>query len=148
MNDIVLQRIVKLKTTPLSDLKKMWRDFFDADPPTYNRSWLEGRLAYKIQELHHGGLKASTIKHLEELGEQLERDQKNATGRRTDFRPLTGTKLIREFQGVNHEVIVKPDYFEYQGQPFKSLSSIARAITGTSWNGPVFFGLRPARRKS
>ena len=55
---------------------------------------------------------------------------------------LAGTKLIREFQGELHEVLVSENGFIYQGQSYKSLSAIARKITGTRWNGPAFFGLR------
>lgn len=56
--------------------------------------------------------------------------------------PIAGTRLIREWQGVEHVVTVTNDGFEWQGQPYKSLSAIARAITGTRWNGWVFFGLK------
>ena len=57
-------------------------------------------------------------------------------------RPVAGTRLIREWRGVEHHVTVRIDGFEYQGRKYKSLSAIARAITGTRWNGPLFFGLR------
>ena len=62
-----------------------------------------------------------------------------------DIRPIAGTQLIREWQGVEHRVTVRADDFEYQGRPYKSLSSVARAITGTRWNGWVFFGLKNQR---
>ena len=58
---------------------------------------------------------------------------------------LTGTRLIREFQGVEHTVTVLQDGYDYQGRPYQSLSAIARAITGTRWNGWVFFGLKNKR---
>jgi hypothetical protein len=60
-------------------------------------------------------------------------------------KPIAGTRLIREWQGVEHAVTVRDDGYEYQGKPYKSLSSIARAITGTRWNGWVFFGLKNTR---
>jgi hypothetical protein len=59
-----------------------------------------------------------------------------------DDRPIAGTRLIREFNGVEHAVTVMRDGFEYQGRPYKSLSAIARAIAGTRWKGRVFFGVR------
>jgi hypothetical protein len=68
----VLARVVALKTTPVSELKQLWRDLFDTEPPAYNRRFLENRLAYRLQELAHGGLKTSTVKRLEQLGEHLE----------------------------------------------------------------------------
>jgi hypothetical protein len=145
MSDQVTSRIIALKSEPVTALKMMWRDLFDSDPPTNNRSWLERRLSYRIQELAFGGLKTSTVKRLEKLGAQLEKEQKAAAGKRTDLRPLVGTKLIREHQGANHEVTVHFNHYEYLGVPFKSLSAVAKNITGVSWNGPVFFGLRSAK---
>jgi hypothetical protein len=63
-------------------------------------------------------------------------------------RPIVGTRLIREWQGVEHCVTVRDDGYEYQGRPYKSLSAVARAITGTRWNGWVFFGLKNQRASS
>jgi 23S rRNA U2552 (ribose-2'-O)-methylase RlmE/FtsJ len=60
-------------------------------------------------------------------------------------RPITGTRLIREYQGVEHCVTVREDDFDYQGRPYRSLSAVARALTGTRWNGWVFFGLKNQR---
>ena len=65
--------------------------------------------------------------------------------RRADERPIAGTRLMREYQGVEHPVTVLQDGYEWQGRPYKSLSAIARAITGTRWNGLVFFGLKNRR---
>ena len=79
------------------------------------------------------------------MGEQLDGGKKRVRSQRTDDRPVAGTKLIREWQGTPYEVIVQPDHFEYQGKRYQSLSSVARAITGTVWNGWQFFGLRSAR---
>jgi hypothetical protein len=94
--------------------------------------------------LAYGGLKPETVARLEALGEQI--DGGNITLRRIrqDQRPIAGTRLIREHQGVEHVVTVTRDGHEYQGRPYQSLSAIARAITGTRWNGWVFFGLRKA----
>lgn len=142
MTDPVLARIVALKTMPTPELKQLWRDLFDTEPSAYNRRFLENRLAYRLQELAHGGLKTATVKRLEQLGEQLDGGKKRVRSRRADDRPVAGTRLIREWQGTPHEVIVQPDHFEYQGTPYKSLSSVAKAITGTIWNGWAFFGLR------
>ena len=145
MTDSVLTRVAALKTTPTPELKKQWQKLFDAPPPPYNRRFLESRLAYRIQELHYGGLKPETIARLEALGEQL--DGGNITVRRIrgDDRPIAGTRLIREYQGVEQTVTVMQDGFEWQGRPYKSLSAIARAITGTRWNGWTFFGLKNRR---
>src|SRR6185503_2918728 len=97
---------------------------------------------YRIQELAYGGLKPETIARLEALGEEF--DGGNVVTRRTRLndRPIAGTTLIREWDGIEHCVTVLQEGYEYQGRPFKSLSAVARAITSTRWNGWVFFGLK------
>src|SRR5689334_20068795 len=141
----VLAQLAALKDAPAPALKARWRKLFDSEPPGYSRRFLESRLAYRIQELAYGGLKPETVKRLEELGEQLSRERRDQ--RTVDpSRPITGTRLIREWQGVEHCVTVRDADYEYQGRPYKSLSAVARAITGTRWNGLVFFGLKNQRK--
>jgi hypothetical protein len=142
ITDSVLARVAALKTATTPDLRTMWRDLFDSEPPLYNRRFLESRLAYRIQELEYGGLKPATIARLEALGEQLDGGKIDVRRQRADDRPIAGTRLIREYQGAEHCVTVQADGFEYQGRPYKSLSAIASAITGTRWNGWTFFGIR------
>ena len=142
MTDTIVARIAALKATPTPDLRTMWRDLFETEPPRQNRRFLESRLAYRIQELEYGELKPSIVERLEALGEELDGGNVEVRKRRTDDRPIAGTRLIREYQGVEHCATVLADGFEYRGRPYKSLSAIARAITGTRWNGWVFFGIR------
>lgn len=146
--DTIPARLAALKTTPTVGLKNQWRDLFGREPPPYNRRYLESRLAYRIQELTYGGLKPETIKRLERLGEELDGGDRTKSRKRADHsdKPITGTRLIREWQGVEHTVTVLAEGYEWQGRPYKSLSAIARAITGTRWNGLVFFGLKNQRR--
>jgi hypothetical protein len=144
MPDPVLAQLAALKSAPIAALRRKWRDLFDREPPLYNRRYLESRLAYRIQELAYGGLKPETIERLEALADQLE----GKGGRRRqsiETRPISGTRLIREWQGVEHCCTVRDEDFEYQRRPFTSLSAVARAITGTRWNGLVFFGLKNQR---
>jgi Protein of unknown function (DUF2924) len=148
MTNIFLAQIAALKTMPAPQLKKQWRELFDTEPPPYNRRFLESRLAYRIQELAYGGLKPETVKRLEVLGEQLDGGRVDVRKRKADERPVVGTRLIREFQGVEYCVTVRDSDYEYQGRPYKSLSAIARAITGTRWNGWKFFGLKNWRGKA
>jgi hypothetical protein len=152
MTDSVLTRLAALRTTPTAELKAQWRDLFETEPPAFNRRYLESRLAYRIQELAYGGLKPETVERLEALGEQLFGDGDGRGKRRAlrddGHRPIAGTRLIREWQGVEHSVTVRDHDYEYQGRPYKSLSAVARAITGTRWNGPLFFGLRNQRSRS
>jgi len=141
-------RLAALKTATTPELKAQWRDLFDSEPPPFNRRYLESRLAYRIQELAYGGLKPETIRQLERLGEELDGGDRKKSRVRADTMPIAGTRLIREWQGVEHVVTVTPDGFEWQGRPYTSLSAIARAITGTRWNGWVFFGLKSRRARA
>ena len=145
MTDTVLAQLAALKTAPIGALKQKWRDLFETEPPPYNRRFLEHRLAYRIQELAYGGLKSETLKRLRVLGEQLDGGNLSNRRRHSDDRPIAGTRLIREWQGVEHCVTVRDEGYEYQGRPYQSLSALARAITGTRWNGWVFFGLKNRR---
>jgi hypothetical protein len=144
--DHIPARLAALKTTSTPDLKLQWRELFDSEPPPFNRRYLESRLAYRIQELTYGGLKPATVKRLEALGEQLDGGDRKKSRIRADLTPILGTRLIREWQGTEHLITVTADGFDWQGRPYKSLSAIARAITGTRWNGWVFFGLKNHRR--
>ncbi len=141
----VLGRVAALKTTLTADLKQQWRELFGKEPPPFNRAYLESRLAYRIQELAYGGLKPETRARLEALGEQLDGGNIVLRRIRADSRPLPGTRLLREWKGVEHVVTVLADGFEWEGRPYQSLSAIARAITGTRWNGWTFFGLKSVR---
>jgi hypothetical protein len=146
--DPIPARLAALKTTPTPELKNQWRNLFETEPPAYNRRYLESRLAYRIQELAYGGLKPETIERLEALGEQLDGGNMLVRRHRADDRPIVGTRLIREWQGIEHTVTVLADGYEWQGRPYKSLSSVARAITGTRWNGWIFFGLKNHRSRT
>jgi hypothetical protein len=138
----VLPLLAALQTAPIEALKQRWRELFGKEPPSFNRVYLQSRLAYRIQELAYGGLKPETRARLEALGEQLDGGNVVLRRIRADARPLPGTRLVREWQGVEHVVTVRPDDFEYEGRPYRSLSAIARHIAGTRWNGHAFFGLR------
>jgi hypothetical protein len=141
----VLGRLAALKIAATPALREQWRELFGTEPPPYNRRFLESRLAYRIQELAYGGLKPETLARLEALGEQFDGGKIAVRRMRGDDKPIAGTQLIREYQGVEHVVTVTRDGYEWQGRPYQSLSAIARAITGTRWNGRVFFGMRPSR---
>ncbi|MBY6136921.1 DUF2924 domain-containing protein [Nocardioides marinus] len=148
MQDPIPARLAALKTVTTLELKNQWRELFDSEPPPFNRRYLESRLAYRIQELAYGGLKPEIIKRLETLGEQLDGGDRKKSRIRAEMTPIVGTRLIREWQGVEHLVTVTADGFDWQGRPYKSLSAVARAITGTRWNGWVFFGLKNHRRRA
>ncbi|MBL6081587.1 DUF2924 domain-containing protein [Belnapia sp. T18] len=138
----VLGRLAALQTAPIAHLKQQWRELYGKEPPPFSRTYIQSRLAYRIQELAYGGLKSETRARLEALGEQLDGGNVVLRRIRADSRPLPGTRLIREYDGVQHVVTVRTDDFEYEGRPYRSLSAIARHITGTRWNGWTFFGLK------
>ena len=146
MTNSVLAQIGALKWMPSAGLKARWRELFDTEPPPYNRRFLESRLAYRIQELAFGGLKPETVERLAALAEGLD-GKGTKRARSAQDRPITGTRLIRDWRGVEHSVTVRDDGYEYQGRPYKSLSAIARLITGTRWNGWIFFGLKNQRAR-
>jgi hypothetical protein len=117
-------------------LRTRWRMMFGATPPVgLTKDIIARMIAYRIQEEAFGGLDRETIRLLDRLaaGEKL-----NELNRRLK----AGTVLVREYQGERHTVTVVPDGFLWQDTTYSSLSTIARAITGTAWNGPRFFGLR------
>jgi hypothetical protein len=141
MSDTVLAKIAALKTKSTPELRNTWQELFDKQPPALGRRYLEDRIAFRVQELHFGGLSDRARRKLDALADQLE---PRAARRRDPGRPIAGTQLRREWKGIEHVVTVRERDFEYNGRPYKSLSAIAREITNVRWNGPVFFGLRPA----
>jgi len=148
VTNTVLRRVAALKALPISELKQQWCELFAKEPPPFNRRYLESRLAYRIQELAYGGLKPDTIARLQALADHLGEDGARPRRRGTKSRPAAGTQLVREWQGVEHRVTVTDGGFLHAGKPYRSLSAIANAITGTRWNGLVFFGLKNQRARA
>ena len=137
----VAARIAALATLPMADLWALWDRYFPRRPPHPNRSFVESRVAYKIQEEAFGGLSAETRRRLETIGARHSKIKRRAAPTRFEFAP--GTVLLREFGQREHRVTVTAEgRFEYDGQTFKSLTAVARHITGQHWSGPNFFGLR------
>ena len=144
-NASVLKRVTALPGMSLADLKAMWKDLYDQAPPTHGKPYLVKRLAYRIQELAFGGLTESTEKRLDVLAQGKEDPKTNSAGgekRQKANTPAPGARLVREWKGKEYVVMVMENGFEYQGRKFRSLSAVAKEITGTHWSGPVFFGLK------
>lgn len=143
MGSAVLKQVVDLRQMDLAGLRGRWRELFGSEPPGYSRELMARRLACRIQELALGGISEGARV---ELSAALDEAGMDADGRVvTKHRrgpPVDGTRLIREYKGQRYEVTVVDGGYEYQGRRYKSLSVIARLITGTQWNGPMFFGLR------
>ena len=142
MTDNVLASISALATMATPALKARWRELFQSDPPAFNRHYLISRLTYRIQELAYGGLSPTVAARLEAIATDEKYVDPEIARKRVVGKPVNGTRLVREWQGIEHTVTVTEHGFEYRGRPFKSLSAVANAITGTRWSGPLFFGLR------
>lgn len=144
LNNDVIAKVAALDTMNVAELKALWEGLYSEPAPSFVKSYLVPRLAYRIQELAYGGLSEQTKNRLENLVKGKEKVQpKNKRIKK----PTVGTRLIREYQGVEHLVTVTRTGFEYQGRTFRSLSHIAREITGTQWSGPLFFGLAGKKSK-
>ena len=144
--DATVPRGGRSKRMPANDLKAEWKTLFGTDAPNNSRGFLELRLAHRIQDSAYGGVARETTKLLNALADEVE----GKPGRKSMIpdprNPVVGTRLLREWNGAEHTTIVLRDGYEFEGRKYKSLSAIARDITGTRWNGYPFFGLRELRR--
>jgi hypothetical protein len=140
----ICDQIAKLGLLSRPELLTLWRRHYDkAAPPGIRREILVPFLAHRIQENAHGGLKPCALAELRRIAKALERNRASTV---PIARPRikTGTRLFREWRGHTHEVFVTESGYEYRGTDYRSLSEIARKITGTRWSGPAFFGLKKA----
>ena len=143
----MLQQIKQLELSTISDLKLKWRELKGQKPPQFaKRSLLTQVIAWELQAKAFGGIEQSLHRFLLELG----RGQPPVTPGDADTptqKLSPGVKLIRTWRGEAHQVIVTDGGFLWRDKTFKSLSIIARKITGTQWSGPVFFGLKKTKPK-
>ncbi len=138
--DAVATKLRALEQMDYVALHDEWRRLYRAHPPKrVSRDLLQLGVAWKIQEKANGGLSAALKRRLSDLAKTMEQDGDLARNRVARLKP--GAKLIREWQGETHTVAVLEDGFEWQGKRWRSLSVIAREITGSHWSGPRFFGL-------
>lgn len=136
----VAARIAELSTLSMPELWTVWDRYFPHRPQYPNRTHVESRIAYKLQEEVFGGLASETRKRLEAIGAKHSKIKLREKPREFDFAP--GTILLREWGDRDHRVVVTATgLFEYEGKTFKSLTAVARHITGSHWSGPLFFGL-------
>jgi hypothetical protein len=129
--------IGRVRSLGLDELRTLWRvTFRSPPPPAFTKDLMARFLCWHIQEQAFGGLDPETAKHLDGLA----RGARQGSDQPRRLKP--GTVLLREYQGERHTVTVVPNGYVWHETTYASLSTIARAITGTSWNGPRFFGLR------
>ena len=139
-NSSLADDLARLPSLDRVALAAAWQTVYGAEPPrNISQPLMMRALAYRMQENALGGLKPSTQRYLMKIAEDVH------TARAVAM-PLTqvkiGARLLREWQGVSHEVTVLDDGVHYQGQRYRSLSQVAQVITGAKWSGPLFFGLK------
>lgn len=123
-----------------ADLRFAWRRLYRVHPPKkLSRDLLELGVAWKLQERVLGGLSAATKRQLAELARSMATKSDLTKARKVTLKP--GARIVRDWGGETHEVLVVEDGFVWQGKTWRSLSAIAREMTGTHWSGPRFFGI-------
>lgn len=146
----VLRQLATLQNMSLDQLREKWLDLYGTEPPQYKKQFLVKRLAHRIQELFYGSLSEQAKCHLKKVAETdpvATVIRKIPEERKSQEAILPGTRFVRIWNDQRYEVIARESGFEYDGRIFRSLSAIAREITGTRWNGKIFFGLKNSHRK-
>ena len=148
----VLRQLAALQEMNENELREKWRDLYGSEPPQYRKPFLVKRLSFRVQELFYGGISDGVQEALTKIASNdplvnclQSNAEKKQVGRRSRVKtgvPVSGTRFIREWNGGRYEIVVRDDGFEYNDRMFRSLSAVATEITGTRWNGKVFFGLK------
>ncbi len=136
------EKLAALADLDAVGLRAEWRRLYRSHPPLHiRRDLLVLAIAWKLQERVYGGLTAAQKRKLADIAEELRKNGNLPAGPAIRLKP--GLRLVREWRGETHTVLVLEDGFEWNGERRRSLSTIAREITGTQWSGPRFFGLKP-----
>jgi len=152
MAETNLTQIMEIKEKSLAELKTKYEELFPGQQaPSNNKVFLWRKIAYRIQELEHGNISAEVQSKVQQLIQQFDPINNKALRpdnvidkqpKSRDKRlPIPGTVIIKEYKGVKLEVKVLKSGFEYANKTYKSLSAIAKEITGAHWNGYLFFNL-------
>jgi len=142
--DALASELAALSERDAVALRSEWRRLYRSEPPKrLSRDLLELAVAWKLQERAFGGLSAATKRQLGELARTMALKSDLPVARTATLRP--GARLIREWNGETHEILVVEDGFQWNGKTWASLSVIAREMTGTHWSGPRYFGLKTGR---
>ena len=142
--EALTKELASLRNLDLGALKDQWRKLYGAEPPArFSRLLLTLSIAYRLQERTLGGRTPVTRRLLSRAADAAG-DRSEARSPIVKLKP--GTRLLREWQGITHEVIILEDQVLFRGQRHRSLSEVARLITGSRWSGPLFFGLKGTAR--
>jgi hypothetical protein len=138
-NTKLYERLRALENASRVELVEEWRQFFKSDPPRYaSPKFMAQAIAYALQERAFGGLPLAIQRQLSSIA-----NGEAAQAISPKIKP--GTRLLREWHGATHEVMATDKGYVWNGTTYRSLTAIARTITGTQWNGLVFFGLKKKR---
>jgi hypothetical protein len=163
MEKSIVGEINRLRCMTVGELQAEWMRLYNEPSRSRNKHFLFRRLAWRIQELAHGGLSQNARTRIDELasdgfrrartpitpttGAEAAPEAKSARVR--DIRmPTPGTVISRRYKGREYQLVVRDDHFELDDQAFKSLSEAARHVTGSRWNGWLFWGLTERKRRS
>jgi hypothetical protein len=138
------------------ELLAKYRELFGEPSRSRNKNHLRRRLSWRLQELVHGGLAPRALELITALGDELPerwrqrmaKEPPEPAAPRDPRMPPPGSRLSRVYRGASHTVVVCEDGVEYQGVRYRSLSAVAKQITGTAWNGFTFFGVETSRKES
>ena len=143
-NAVNKEALSRLPTLDIGELRQQWRGLYKTQAPRhFSRELLVRAVAYRMQELARGGLRPEPQRQLRRIAQQFKETGAAAIRARAELKP--GTRLVRDWQGRTYDVLVVDDGFSWQDTRYRSLSAVAREITGTPWSGPLFFGLMPNR---
>src|SRR5262249_30018348 len=138
------EALERLPELDLGELRQQWRTLYKTEAsPHLSRELLLRAVAYRMQELTSGGLRPERQRQLRQFAQQLKESGATRIRPRPELQP--GTRLVREWQGRSYECVVLDAGFAWQGAHSRSLSAVARTITGTAWSGPLFCGLKESR---
>ena len=144
MPDSVAERLSSLPALEKDALRQLWSELLHAPPSQkLRRDFMIPILSYCLQEEAFGSISVSTRKRLKQLAHKFATSQNSTFDAHPHLRP--GTRLVRQWANRIHVVNVESAGYEYQGTRYRSLSQIARLITGTRWSGPLFFGIKGKR---
>lgn len=156
MAETILSQIMELKEKPLGDLKTKYGELFPGQKASSNNKiFLWRKIAYRLQELEHGGISAETQSKIQQLIQQYDpinnkalrpdstptKQPKKSSLSRDKRLPIPGTVITKEYKGISLQIKVLDSGFEYNNKIYKSLTAIAKEVTGAHWNGYLFFNL-------
>ena len=132
-------KLTELLSMPTAELRTLWRNIWRTPAPAMGPDLLRRGIAWQLQSRVHGDLPTSANKTMHLTAERMRRGEDSLAGPAC---LMAGSRLVREWRGKTHHVIVLDNGFEHEGRRYSSLTQVASAITGVHWSGPVFFGLK------